>query len=100
PVSVTSSPFTPTAPGTYYWIAAYAPNGAINGPSASTTCGDANEILVVFGIPKITAFDFTNSPTNNDPTLGSGTVTYAFSIRNYCASEVTLSGLLMISGVQ
>ena len=98
PLSVTSSPFTPTAPGTYYWIAAYAPNGAINGPSASTTCGDANEILVVFGIPKITAFDFTNSPTNNDPTLGSGTVTYAFSIRNYGASAVTLSGSLTVSG--
>src|SRR3989454_37168 len=97
PLSVTSAPFTPTAPGTYYWIAAYAPNGAINGPSTSTTCGDSNEILVVFGIPKITAFDFTNSPTNNDPTLGSGTVTYSFTIRNYGASAVTLSGTLAVS---
>src|SRR2546422_1352061 len=98
PLSVTSAPFTPTAPGTYYWIAAYAPNGAINGPSTSTTCGDSNEILVVFGIPKITAFDFTNSPTNNDPTLGSGTVTYSFTIRNYGASAVTLSGSFTVSG--
>ena len=97
PLSVTSAPFTPTAPGTYYWIAAYAPNGAINGPAASTTCGDANEILVVFGIPKITAFDFTNMPTNNDPTLGSGSVTYSFTIRNFGASAVALSGTLAVS---
>src|SRR3989475_1087582 len=78
PLSVTSAPFTPTAAGTYYWIPAYAPKSGINGQSILTTCGDSNEILVVFGIPKITAFDFTNSPTNNDPTLGSGTVTYSF----------------------
>ena len=97
PLSVTSAPFTPTAPGTYYWIAAYAPNGAINGPAASTTCGDANEILVVFGIPKITAFDFTNMPTNNDPTLGSGSVTYSFNMRNFGASAVALSGTLAVS---
>ena len=96
PQIVTSAPFTPTAPGTYYWIAAYAPTGAINGPPASTTCGDANELLVVFGIPKITAFDFTNMPTNNDPTLGSGSVTYSFTIRNYGASAVTLSGSLTV----
>ncbi len=70
PLSVTSAPFTPTAP--------------------------ANELLVVFGIPKITAFDFTNMPTNNDPTLGSGSVTYSFTIRNYGASAVTLSGSLTV----
>src|SRR2546428_86765 len=92
PVTVTSIPFTPTAPGTYYWIAAYAPIGAINGPPASTTCNEGGEILVVFGIPKITAFDFTNTPTSNDPTLGSGSVTYSFTIRNYGASPVRLTG--------
>src|SRR2546427_2011692 len=97
PLSVTSAPFTPTAAGTYYWIPAYAPKSGINGQSILTTCGDSNEILVVFGIPKITAFDFTNSPTNNDPTLGSGTVTYSFNIRNYGASAVTLSGTLAVS---
>src|SRR2546427_643600 len=97
PLSVTSAPFTPTAPGTYYWIAAYAPASSRNGTPASTTCGDSNEILVVFGIPKITTFDFTNLPTNNDPTLGSGTVTYSFTIRNYGASAVTLSGTLAVS---
>jgi len=48
-------------------------------------------------IPKITAFDFTNTPNNNDPTLGSGTVMYTFKIHNYGAS-VTLSGSLAVSG--
>jgi len=97
PQMVTSMPFTPTAPGTYYWNATYTPSGAINGPSASSTCGVSNEILVVFGIPKITAFDFTNMPTNNDPTLGRGTVTYKFTITNYGASTVDLSGTLAVS---
>jgi hypothetical protein len=49
-------------------------------------------------IPKITAFGFTNTPTNNDPTLGSGTVVYAFTIHNYGASAVMLSGSLTVSG--
>src|SRR6266446_4293289 len=80
PLSVTSAPFTPTAPGTYYWIASYAPASSRNGTPASTTCNEGGEILVVFGIPKITAFDFTNTPTSNDPTLGSGSVTYSFTI--------------------
>ena len=98
PQSVTSTAFTPTAPGTYYWKAAYGPTGAINGPSALSTCGDSNEIVVVSGIPKITAFGYTNSPTNNDPTLGSGTVTYSFTIHNYGASPVTVSGSLTSTG--
>ncbi len=96
--SVTSDPFTPSAPGNYAWIATYNPAGVANGPTNSTRCGDSGEILVVFGIPKITAFDFTNTPTNNDPTLGSGSVTYSFTIRNYGASAVTLSGSFMVSG--
>jgi archaellum component FlaG (FlaF/FlaG flagellin family) len=96
--SVTSAAFTPTAPGTYFWSAAYIPSGAINGPPALSRCGDANELLVVSGIPKITAFGFTNAPTNNDPTLGSGTVVYTFTIHNYGASTVTLGGSLTVSG--
>ncbi len=96
--SVTSDPFTPSSPGNYAWIATYNPTGVANGPTNSTRCGDSGEILVVFGIPKITAFDFTNTPTHNDPTLGSGSVTYSFTIHNYGASAVTLSGSFTVLG--
>ena len=98
PASVTSPSFTPSAPGFYFWTATYNPAGPANGPTAHTTCGDTGETLNVVSIPKITAFDFTNTPTNNNPTLGSGTVTYAFTIHNYGAATVTLSGSLVVSG--
>src|SRR6266704_984911 len=97
PQSATSGTFTPSATGNYAWIATYNPTGVRNGNTVSTSCGDANETLLVLSIPKLTAFDFTNTPTNDDPTLGNGTVTYTFKIHNYGAS-VTLSGSLAISG--
>ena len=97
PQSATSGTFTPSATGYYGWTATYNPAGPRNGNTVSTSCGDANETLLVLSIPKITAFDFTNTPDNNDPTLGSGTVMYTFKIHNYGAA-VTLSGSLAISG--
>src|SRR5437899_2468506 len=97
PQSATSGTFTPSATGYYGWTATYNPFTPRNGNTVSTSCGDANETLVVLSIPKITAFDFTNTPNNNDPTLGSGTVMYTFKIHNYGAS-VTLSGSLAVSG--
>jgi len=97
PQSATSGTFTPSATGYYGWTATYNPAGPRNGNTVSTTCGDANETLLVLSIPKITAFDFTNTPDNNDPTLGSGTVMYTFKIHNYGAA-VTLSGSLAVSG--
>lgn len=40
--------FAPTSPGTYRWIASYAPaTGDVNNVAVSTTCGDANESFVV-----------------------------------------------------
>src|SRR2546426_12160136 len=97
PQSATSGSFTPSATGYYGWTATYNPTGPRNGNTVSTSCGDANETLLVLSIPKITAFDFTNTPNNNDPTLGSGTVAYTFKIHNYGAS-VMLSGSLTVSG--
>jgi len=98
PQSATSSAFTPSSPGYYFWIATYHPAGAANGNTVSTTCGDTGETLLVSSIPKITAFGFTNTPTSGDPTLGSGTITYSFTIHNYGSSAVTLSGSLIVSG--
>src|SRR5438128_3454349 len=97
PQSATSGAFTPSATGYYGWTATYNPATPRNGNTVSTSCGDANETLLVLSIPKITAFDFTNTPNNNDPTLGSGTVMYTFKIHNYGAS-VTLSGSLTVAG--
>ncbi len=96
--TATSGSFTPTAPGYYFWTATYHPAGVANGNTISTTCGDTGETLLVSSIPKITAFSFTNSPTNNDPTLGTGTVTYSFTIHNFGTSAVTLSGSLTVDG--
>src|SRR5437899_2467609 len=98
PQMATSGSFTPSATGYYAWTATYNPSGPRNGNTVSTSCGDANETLLVLSIPNITAFDFTNTPNNNDPTLGSGMVTYMFKIHNYGASDVTLSGSLTVSG--
>jgi hypothetical protein len=40
--------FAPTQPGTYRWIAAYAPGaGDVNNLSATTACNDTNESFVV-----------------------------------------------------
>jgi len=96
--TATSGPFTPSSLGYYFWIATYNPASVANGDIVSTTCGDGGETLVVSSIPKITGFGFTNSPTNNDPTLGSGTVTYAWTIHNYGTAAVMLSGSLTVSG--
>jgi hypothetical protein len=43
--TVTSGPFTPTAPGTYRWIAAY--SGDVNNAPVTGACNDANELSVV-----------------------------------------------------
>src|SRR6266567_831925 len=98
PASATSPSFTPAATGFYFWTATYNPASVRNGNTVSTTCGDGGETLVVSTIPKITAFGFTNSPTNNDPTLGSGTVVYTITIHNYGIVTVELNGTLQVSG--
>ncbi len=98
PQTATSGSFMPSAPGYYFWTATYNPAGVANGSTKSTTCGDTGETLLVSSIPKITAFSFTNTPDNNDPTRGSGTVTYSFTIHNYGTSTVTLSGALTVDG--
>jgi len=98
PQSVTSPSFTPPATGTYRWVAVYNPAGTANGNTATGICGDSTETAVVLTIPKITGFGFTNTPTNNDPTLGSGTVTYTFTVHNFGTSPVSLTGTLVVSG--
>ncbi len=45
PPTANSGPFTPTAPGSYRWIAAY--SGDANYPGVTSSCNDANETSVV-----------------------------------------------------
>ena len=45
----TSTPFTPTAPGTYRWVAAY--SGDVNHAAVPTSCNDPAESFVVGGPP-------------------------------------------------
>ncbi|MEV0455235.1 hypothetical protein [Catellatospora methionotrophica] len=47
--SYTSAGITPTAPGTYRWIAAY--SGDANNAPAATACNDENESVVVRAVP-------------------------------------------------
>src|SRR3989454_7792752 len=98
PQSATSGLFTPSATGFYFWTATYNPATPRNGNTAFTTCGDGGELLVVASVPKITAFGFTNTPDNGDPTLGSGTVVYSVTIHSYDTLDVTLSGSLTVTG--
>ena len=44
-----SDPFTPTAAGTYRWVAVY--NGDLNNTPVTTACGDTAETVVVTGGP-------------------------------------------------
>ena len=61
--TVTSGPFTPTAPGSYRWIAAY--SGDANNAPVTGACNDANELTVVNqATPTITTNAITTATVN------------------------------------
>jgi hypothetical protein len=60
----TSDPFTPTANGTYRWIAGY--SGDPNNAPAATACGDAGEEVVV-APPPLTHPTLTTTPSGGAP---------------------------------
>ncbi|MCA1683777.1 MAG: hypothetical protein LC708_01415, partial [Actinobacteria bacterium] len=75
--SYDSANFTPTAAGTYRWIAAY--SGDANNAAATTACNDPNETVVVTAPPALT-ITTTASPgvlvggfVHDTATLGGGT---------------------------
>ncbi|HEY1539227.1 MAG TPA: hypothetical protein VGF63_07505, partial [Solirubrobacteraceae bacterium] len=71
--SATSAAFTPTAAGTYRWVASY--GGDANNNAVSGVCNDANETTVVAkATPAIATTP--SAPT----TLGSGTLTDAATV--------------------
>jgi uncharacterized protein YkwD len=67
---VTATAFTPTAAGTYRWVASY--SGDANNNTASGTCNDANESTVV-AVPIASPTIATTASA--DTALGAGTLT-------------------------
>jgi hypothetical protein len=56
----TSDPFTPTAPGTYRWVAAY--SGDLLNNAVTTACNDPSETVTVAGGPPVPTLTTTASP--------------------------------------
>ena len=63
--SYASPSFTPTAAGTYRWIAAY--TGDTNNKAVSTACNDPNESSVVSSTPGIGVVKFQRIDGSSDP---------------------------------
>src|SRR5438132_1642406 len=72
PPTATSDPFTPTAPGTYRWIAAY--SGDANYAAATTACNDANETSVIAQATPTIVTSATPTATLGQPKTGSAHV--------------------------
>jgi hypothetical protein len=102
PGDYNSGPFTPTAVGTYYWIASY--TGDLNNAPSATACGDANESSVVNKKqPSITTTLSASSITvggsaHDSATLtgatadAGGTVTYTVYTDNACSQGARDAG--------
>ncbi len=73
PPTATSAPFTPTAPGTYRWIAAY--SGDANYPAVTSLCNDANETSVVAQSVATIVTQATPTATIGSPISDAATVT-------------------------
>ena len=89
---VANASFTPTATGTYHWVATYSgdsPNN--NGTSHNTTCNDTNEDVVVSSVPSSMSTAQTWIPRDSatvSATAGgtmTGTVSFALYASNDCA---------------
>src|SRR5204862_4241824 len=72
PPTATSAPFTPAAPGTYRWIAAY--SGDANYTAATTACNDANESSVVTQATPTIITSATPNATLGQPITDTATV--------------------------
>ena len=91
--SQTPFSYTPTAPGTYYWIATYSGDGVKN-DGISGTCGDANEVSVV----NLAASTISTSQTvypQDSATIGAavgGTPTGSVTFQLFGPDDATCSG--------
>ena len=75
PPTATSEDFTPTAAGTYFWVAVY--SGDPNYPVTTSPCGAPNETSVVTPATPTLSTQATPSVTLGDPVTDMATVTGA-----------------------
>jgi hypothetical protein len=97
PPTANSGPFTPTAAGTYRWIAAY--SGDANYDPATTLCNDANESALVAGATITTVATPTaviGSPISDTATVtgttGAATPTGTVTFTAYGPNDATCAG--------
>jgi Bacterial Ig-like domain (group 3) len=84
-----SRPFTPTAPGTYQWVAVY--SGDANNLPATSPCGAANEQSVVTVLPTIMV-EKTANPTSL-PAPG-GDFAFTVVVTNTSTQNLTIASLV------
>lgn len=95
-----SAPFTPTAPGTYRWVAAYSGDSLNNG--VTTACNDPNESVAVSPTPTPTP---TATPTATPTPTPTATPTPAAVAQNISTRAVvgpadasTIGGFIVTNG--
>jgi len=86
--SYVSGPFTPTVPGTYFWIASY-DGDAANTP-ATGVCGEEGEITEVFGPPTIQVVKTADPTTLPEP---GGTFTFNVVVTNTGPNDLVITSL-------
>ncbi|HEX6869805.1 MAG TPA: hypothetical protein VF163_01795, partial [Micromonosporaceae bacterium] len=100
-----SPSFTPTAPGTYHWVASYSGNPPnTNGTSHNSACDDPNEDVVVNTVPSSlsTAQDWlpNDSALISAPNGGAlaGTVSFDLYASSDCSGTAIYSTTASVSG--
>ncbi|MCA1683937.1 MAG: hypothetical protein LC708_02255, partial [Actinobacteria bacterium] len=88
PGAYTSGSFTPTAPGTYRWIAAY--SGDVNNAPAATACAEPLEQVVVSPLPTIQVVKTANPESLPVP---GGTFTFDVVVTNTSTVALTITSL-------
>ena len=83
-----SGPFTPTAPGTYNWVAVYS-GDANNGP-ATSPCGAPDEQSVITVLPTINITKTPNPASRPEP---GGDFTYTLVVTNTSTETLTITSL-------
>jgi hypothetical protein len=84
-----SADFTPTAPGSYHWVAAYS-GDAGNTPSAGG-CGDAGETSVVTVLPTINVEKAADPVSRPEP---GGSFTFTVKVTNTSTQTLTLTSIM------
>lgn len=97
--------FTPTAPGTYHWVAEYSgnlPNN--NATSHNTTCNDSNETVVVNTVPSSMTTAQSWVPNDSATVTASaggplaGSVTFQLFASSDCSGSAIYSKTVAVAG--